>query len=55
MALTTLSASGCATSGSYCDLARAIRPSVADNLTEGTKRQILAENEKLSKICEVKP
>jgi hypothetical protein len=47
--------SGCVTAGSYCDIARAVRPSVEDKMTEGTKRQILAENSKLEKLCGVKP
>ena len=53
--LIALSVSGCVTAGSYCDVARPVRPSVGDKMTEGTKRQILAENEKLAKLCEVKP
>lgn len=56
MTLTTVLASGCATTGgNYCDVARAIRPSVEDKLTDETKRQLLRENEKLAKICGVKP
>ncbi|POO54410.1 hypothetical protein CPJ18_02640 [Agrobacterium rosae] len=55
LALMMLLASGCATSGSYCDIAKAVRPSVADSLSIETKRQILAENEKLQKLCGVKP
>jgi hypothetical protein len=54
--LISVSASGCVTaSGNYCDVARAIRPSVMDNMTAETKRQILAENEKMEKLCGVKP
>lgn len=53
--LTTLFLSGCVTAGSYCDVARPVRPSVEDKMTEGTKRQILAENSKLEKLCGVKP
>ncbi len=54
--LAILSLSGCVTaSGNYCDVARAIRPSVVDNMTAETQRQILAENEKLAKLCGVKP
>lgn len=53
--LIALSVSGCVTAGSYCDVARPVRPSVEDKMTEGTKRQILAENEKLAKLCGVKP
>jgi len=55
LALMMLLASGCATSGSYCDIARPVRPSFEDSLTSETKRQILAENEKLQKLCGVKP
>ena len=47
--------SGCATSGSYCDIARAIRTSIQDTLTAETQQQILAENEKLAALCGVKP
>jgi len=55
MMLTLLCLGGCVTAGSYCDVARPIRPSVKDSLTDGTKRQILAENTKLEKLCGVKP
>ena len=47
--------SGCVTGGSYCEIAKPVRPSVEDVMTEGTKRQILAENEKLAELCGVKP
>lgn len=53
--LTLLCLGGCATAGSYCDVARPVRPSVEDSLTDGTKRQILAENTKLEKLCGVRP
>lgn len=47
---------GCATvGGDYCQVARAIRPSVEDQMTPETKRQILAENSKLAKLCGVRP
>ncbi len=49
------SLAGCGTSGSYCDIARAVHPSRHDRLTEETQRQILAENEKLERICGVRP
>lgn len=54
---TAVTVSGCATTsgGSYCDIARAIRPSVQDVMTEDTKRQIVAENEKLASLCGVRP
>jgi hypothetical protein len=42
-------------SGNFCDVARAVRPSVEDKMTEETKRQILRENEKLAKLCGVVP
>ncbi|MCV9907041.1 hypothetical protein OIV19_05325 [Brucella sp. HL-2] len=45
--------SGCATSSNYCDVARAIYASHDD--TSETKRQILAENEKMEKLCKVRP
>lgn len=54
MLSTLLCLSGCVTGGNYCQIARAIRPSVVDQMSEGTKRQILAENEKLAKLCGVK-
>lgn len=55
VALTMVSLNGCATaSGNYCDIASTIRPSVLDSMTTETKRQILAENEKLAKLCGVK-
>lgn len=47
--------SGCATSGDYCDVARAIRPSVDDQMTPETQRQILGENEKLARLCQISP
>jgi hypothetical protein len=49
--------SGCVTSssGGFCDTARAIRPSQADVLTDGTKRQIVAHNEFGQKMCRWKP
>ena len=52
----TVLMTGCATvSGNYCEVARPVRPSVADTLTADTARQILTENEKLAKLCGVKP
>jgi len=53
--LTLLCLGGCVTAGSYCDVARAIRPSVSDWMTPETQRQILAENTKLEKLCGVRP
>lgn len=41
--------------GNYCDVARAIRPSVEDNMTAETKQQILTENTKLQRLCGVRP
>ena len=55
MMLIVVLLSGCATSGNYCDIARPVRPSFEDSLTPETKRQILIENEKLMKLCGVKP
>lgn len=56
MMLTIASASGCVTnSGEFCDIAQAIRPSVHDVLTDRTKRQILAHDEKLREFCGVAP
>lgn len=53
--LTTSFLAGCATSGSYCEIARVIRPSVDENLSLETKRQILTENEKIAALCGVTP
>lgn len=53
--LTVALLSGCVTGGNYCDVARAIRPSLEDKMSEVTKRQILTENEKIQKLCGVKP
>lgn len=45
---------GCGTSsGDFCQISGIIRPSIADTLTLETKRQILASNEKYSKLCGV--
>ncbi|MDR7222772.1 hypothetical protein J2X13_003193 [Aminobacter aminovorans] len=55
LASTLVFASGCVSSGNYCDVARPVRPSVDDRLTEGTARKILAENEKVPKLCGVRP
>lgn len=46
--------SGCVTAN-YYDVARPVRPSVEDQMSEGTKRKILVENEKIAKLCGVKP
>lgn len=54
LTLIVASLSGCVT-GNYCDIASPVRPSVEDAMTEGTKRQILVENEKIAKLCGVKP
>lgn len=54
--LTSASLAGCVTTnGSYCDVAQAVRPSIEDQLTEGTKRQLLAENTKIATLCGVQP
>jgi hypothetical protein len=52
---TLVFASGCVTGGNYCDVARAVRPSVEDVLTADTARQILRENEKLARLCGARP
>lgn len=51
--LIAVSVSGCATEpvGDFCGVASAIRPSRADVLTDGTKRQILAHNEYGAATC----
>jgi hypothetical protein len=44
--------SGCATDrGGFCDVASAIRPSQADVMSDGTKRQIVAHNDYGAKTC----
>ncbi|AVX04362.1 hypothetical protein MXMO3_01837 [Maritalea myrionectae] len=44
--------SGCATvTGNFCDVADPIRPSVSDDFTIGTQRQILAHNEYGARAC----
>lgn len=53
--LSTLALVGGCVTGNYCDVARPVRPSVEDRLTEGTARQILAENTKLETLCGVRP
>jgi hypothetical protein len=56
LAFTLALTAGCVTaSGNYCDVARAVRPSVQDVLTEDTARQILRENSKLEKLCGARP
>lgn len=43
---------GCATtSGDFCDVASAIRPSVHDVLTDGTTEQILKHNRYGARAC----
>jgi hypothetical protein len=41
--------------GSGCDWAEPIRPSRADQLSEGTARQILAHNETGAQLCGWQP
>ena len=53
--MSTLASLGGCVSAEYCDVARAVRPSVEDKLTAETARQILAENTKLERLCGVKP
>ncbi|SIO36179.1 hypothetical protein SAMN05444722_1671 [Rhodovulum sp. ES.010] len=38
-----------------CDWANPIRPSSADQLTEGTRRQILTHNETGARLCGWRP
>ena len=48
--------SGCVTSsGSYCDIAKAVQPHSTDVLSEATKRDMLTELEKLEQLCGVRP
>lgn len=50
------SLAGCGISfGAECDWAAPIRPSLADQLTSDTQRQILAHNETGSKLCGWQP
>lgn len=44
-AVLALFLAACATTGNFCDVAGPIRPSALDQMTDGTKRQILAHNE----------
>lgn len=54
--LAALALAGCSTTGGdYCLLAKPIRPSTSDVLTEGTARQILAQNETGEKLCNWTP
>lgn len=57
MTLILVSLAGCATtpSGDFCDVASVIRPSVQDQMTDGTKRQLLAHNEYGARSCGWKP
>lgn len=58
LALTTALMGGCATNPAFkddCDWSKPIRPSRADVLTDGTKRQILAHNEAGKKLCGWQP
>lgn len=44
---------GCATmTGDFCDVSADIRPSVEDQITTDTKRQILAHNEYGARACD---
>ncbi|QDZ10500.1 hypothetical protein FPZ08_06905 [Devosia ginsengisoli] len=52
MMLMSVLLAGCATtSGDFCDVASPIRPSVQDQVTDGTKRQIVAHNDYGSRAC----
>jgi hypothetical protein len=42
-------------SGTLCSIADPIRPANVDVLTDAEVAQILAHNEKLAKLCGVKP
>ena len=53
--ISTLASLGGCVTAEYCDVARAVRPSVEDKLTAETARQILAENTKLERLCGVRP
>lgn len=58
LALTAALTSGCATNPAFksdCDWTKPIKPSRADVLSDGTKRQILAHNEAGEKLCGWKP
>ncbi|MDX0180832.1 hypothetical protein GOC16_08200 [Sinorhizobium meliloti] len=49
-------AAGCATSsGDFCQITSPIRPSIKDNLTDGTQTQILKLNRYGEKVCKWKP
>ena len=43
------------TSGSFCEIAKPIRPANVDVLTDADVAAILQHNEKLAKLCGVRP
>ena len=56
LAWLAVSLAGCGIKiGTECDWAAPIRPSLADQLTPDTQRQILAHNETGSKLCGWQP
>lgn len=57
MTLMLASLSGCATAptSEFCLVVSPIRPSVQDQMTDGTKRQILAHNEYGARACGWRP
>jgi hypothetical protein len=56
MTLTLVLLGGCATTtGDFCDVASAIRPSKHDGMTEGTQKQVLAHNTYGARYCGWKP
>lgn len=58
LSVTVALLAGCGTDGRYqtdCDWAEPIRPSRADQLTDGTARQILVHNESGAQLCGWRP
>jgi hypothetical protein len=55
VALASLCACTTPPSGSFCDIAEPIRPANVDVLTDAEVSAILAHNEKLAKLCGVRP
>lgn len=46
-----VSTASCATSGSYCEIAKTLHPSRSDVLTQKTKEQLLEHNLTYERVC----
>lgn len=55
IALMVLAGCSTAPSGHFCLMAAPIRPSVLDEMTDGTKRQILSHNTLGRELCRWQP